>query len=243
MRVTRVPIGEFLDATLHAADADHRYDGIAVVLDREAEHSGLIDEVVRDAPSLDDVTGREIALIVPGAVQTEVPDRLLLLTKPGETLWDFAGGPGVMLVGGQSLAAGFWDRASDRIDQLHRDTLLQAELADSISESASETSAYLGLHEDDIPSLVLLSLAEREMFVLRFAGGKTAYKFFKQVRERRPQDLGQPWLSHAIRGTAAQHHLQEDTPLALVPERWREWTAVRLRAADVQAVPSSSAPL
>ncbi|MBV9596329.1 MAG: hypothetical protein JOZ87_05660 [Chloroflexi bacterium] len=248
MRGTLVPIPEFLEQVLALADADSRYDGIAVVLDRSAERSGLLQEVVQDAPSLDDVTGREILIVVPGLRKDKEANqphwRQWTWQNPNAGGDDLAGGPGLLLVGARPLAQDFWERMSARINELSTSDEEQAKLGASITRSASETRKYLGLDEDDVPSLVLLCLREKvkRMFVIRFAKSRTAYAFFKEIRQRRPADGSSQWLADAVRAAATVEGLKTDKSLVLESPQWQGWAAERLRAGDVRPVRSRGLP-
>jgi hypothetical protein len=71
VRATLIPLPLFLDAVVRACEAASvgakRYLGIAVVLDRKAERrSRLLEDLVREGSSINDVTRHDLLVAIPG---------------------------------------------------------------------------------------------------------------------------------------------------------------------------------
>lgn len=113
MRVTPLPIPEFLRLSVEAAET-RRYAGVAVAIDRIADRtSKLLEDLVRERVSLDSVTDHEVLVVVPaapgwprgGSDESGVADR--------ERKWDVYTAIGLSLpVGvGVLFREAFWDAA------------------------------------------------------------------------------------------------------------------------------------
>jgi hypothetical protein len=248
MHGTYLPIPEFLSLALRSAAAQVRsiggrlsspaqvaskkaramqpgYVGIAVILDRKAEkRSKLLNSVVEEAASLHDVTGDEILIVVPS------PDSRLhaqeWILNPQED-WHGVGAAGLYVAGGSGeLDSSLWKLGSNRIAELDNPDD-QNKLRNAITRSTGQVRDYLGLTEADVPSLVLLSLMEQQMFVFRYSQADDAYTFFKKVMERRPTNHRDAWLAEAVRAVANDLSLQMDgetpDPQARVLTGWKAY--------------------
>jgi hypothetical protein len=106
----------------------------------------------------------------------------------------------------------------------------QERIGQAVDQSASSICDYLGLSEEDIPSLVLFSLVDHRVFVFRYGGdGDTSpYQLFKDIAAHRPPG-SQPvsWLTSAIVEVARDAGLRERPPLRLAPSSLATWEAIR----------------
>jgi len=78
---------------------------------------------------------------------------------------------------------------------------------------------YLGLAEDDIPSLVIFSLDDRRLFVFRYGGDAddAPYQLFKNIAIRRPRDGEPGWLASAVVAVARDLEFAEGEAPVLAP--------------------------
>jgi hypothetical protein len=154
---------------------------------------------------------------------------------------DGVGTPGVFLAGtdDQAWASRLWELVSAEVEQCNSPED-QERIAQAVDQSASSICDYLGLSEEDIPSLVLFSLVDRRVFVFRYGGdGDTSpYQLFKNIAARRPQD-SQPtsWLTSAIVEVARDAGLREGSPMKLAPPSLATWDAIRYLPRQVPAKP------
>ena len=114
MRATLIPLPFFLDAAIRAGGLRHRIDvrsslvpqyvGIVVVLDRKAErHSHLLDDLVCEGSSINDVTRHDLLVAVPGQVEEQRPGVNAWVKDPRKK-WDGIGAPGLLLAGADDSA-------------------------------------------------------------------------------------------------------------------------------------------
>jgi hypothetical protein len=109
----------------------------------------------------------------------------------------------------------------------------------AVDQSASSVCDYLGLSEDDIPSLVIFSLVDYRVFVFRYGGGAndSPYQLFKAIARLRPAG-GQPgWLTKAIVAVASESTLAEGPKPELAPPSLTGWEATRYLPRGVTALP------
>jgi hypothetical protein len=191
MKGTLIPVHDFLDPAIRASETvRERYAGLAVVLDREAERrSRLLADLVRDARSIDGVTRTDLLVLVPG------PDDLATdwVLNP-EVGWHGVGASGVELVVGatdpmsreRAWSESLWELVANEVERLDVDEE-QERLRRAIDSSTSDLCDYLGLGEDDVPSLVVFSFAGPRVFVFRYGGERddSPYELFKQIAVRR----------------------------------------------------------
>ena len=89
-----------------------------------------------------------------------------------------------------------WELVSDEVERCdsYED---QKRIVQAVDQSASDVVDYLGLTEDDIPSLVIFSLDDRRLFVFRYGGDAddAPYQLFKNIATRRPRDGEPGWLA------------------------------------------------
>jgi hypothetical protein len=238
MRATLIPLPFFLDAAIRAGGLRHRIDvrsslvpryvGIVVVLDRKAErHSHLLDDLVREGSSINDVTRHDLLVAVPGQVEEQRPGVNAWVKDPRKE-WDGIGAPGLLLAGADdsAWATRLWELVSDRVEQCqsHED---QQRIARAVDQSASSVCDYLGLSEADVPSLVFFSLVDRRVFVFRYGGDADdpPYQLFKDIAARRPQDDQPGWLAEAVEGVARDRGLAEGSVPVLSPPALADWQA------------------
>jgi hypothetical protein len=248
VRATLIPLTSFLDAAIRAGilqdriDAQPpsvpRYVGIVVVLDRTAERrSHLLDDLVREGSSINDVTRHDLLVAVPGRAEEQRPGVDAWVIDP-QKKWDGVGAPGLLLAEADdsAWATRLWELVSDKVEQCqsHED---QQRIARAVDQSASSVCDYLGLSEADIPSLVLFSLVDRRIFVFRYGGNAddSPYQLFKDIAARRPSDDHPGWLTEAVEGVARDRRLAEGSAPVLSPPVLTDWKATSYlpRQADV----------
>lgn len=237
MRVTRLSIPDFLELAVRAAESCG-YSGVAVVVARKADQqSKLLQQLIADRASLDDVTGQEILVVVPesedldtqpsslGAAQAAVLD-------PSKS-WDAYVTPGLVLPFGvrQRLEAQFWKLAGepeDRADTSSAEDFEQAlggppnmfedeiepRLAVELTRCATATAQHLNLDESYIPCLCVLTLRDRQVFVFQYGLLDDLYAFFRRVVSSRQQEPEQSplWLSDTLVAVASELKLAPRQP-------------------------------
>jgi hypothetical protein len=201
------------------------YDGIVVIFDRKADRrSNLLEKVIQDLYSLDDVTGNDILIVIPspesrpGGVDEWVLD-------PNKDWEDGVGAPGLYVANkNPDWSTILWYYANEKVEE-YATEVRQDQLRNVITKSVGDVRDYLNLSEkDDVPSLVLLCLKERKLFVFRYAQTDDVYSFFKQVVDGRPDDRSGPWLANCVTNVANDLCLQSETPLHLfAPEELKGW--------------------
>lgn len=236
MRGTLIPLPLFLDAVVRACEVvpegAKRYLGIAVVLDRKAErNSRLLDDLVREGSSINDVTRKDLLVAIPGREEDQRPAVEAWVLDPHEEGEVGVGAPGMLLAGAddQAWKGRLWELVSEEVEQCASPEDLER-IADAVDQSASSICDYLGLSEEDIPSLVIFSLVDRRVFVFRYGGDAdtSPYQLFKDIASRRPPDSETaPWLTSAIVDVARHARLMEGTPLKLAPRLLATWEAIR----------------
>ena len=253
MRPIPLPISEFLAMAISAARelsdrameavqdprqaAGRRgkaYDGIAVILDRTAERrSTLLESIVGNVHSFDDLTGKEILLIVPSPDGAQAPAQEWVLNP--RRSHEGVGAGGLYVVNhDDDFASALWELVPPGIEGLaaHPKRLERA-----ITRSVSEVRDFLELAEaTDVPSLVLLCLRERDVFVFQYGVGDDAYVFFKQVVGRKPKPSRAPWLSQAVAATAANLGLVPLEPIAFESAIFAGWHGHRYAAQGTEPV-------
>lgn len=250
MRATLIPLPFFLDAAIRAGglrDRIHRrsplvprYLGIVVVLDRKAERrSHLLDDLVREGSSINDVTRHDLLVAVPGRVEDQRPGVDAWVMDPQKG-WDGIGAPGLLLAGADdnAWATRLWELVSDKVEQCQNDKD-QQRIARAVDQSASSVCDYLGLSEDYIPSLVLFSLVDRRVFVFRYGGDADdpPYQLFKEIAARRPAGDHPGWLSEAVEGVARDRGLAEGSPPVLSPSALEDREATCYLPQQASALP------
>jgi hypothetical protein len=249
MRGTLIPLPDFLDAAIRACQVEPSsakwYLGIVVVLDRKAERrSTLLDELVREGSSINDVTRKDLLVAVPGAEQDWRPgvdEWVLDPHAPGD---DGVGAPGLLMSGvdRDAWASCLWELVSDEVErcQSPKD---QERIAQAIDQSASSVVDYLGLNEDDIPSLVLFSLVDRKVFVFRYGGDADdpPYQLFKDIAVRRPAGGQRDWLTRAVVDVATTSGLTAGPAPELAAPSLADWKATRYLPWGVDALPRERA--
>ena len=250
MRATLIPLTSFLDAAIRAGGLQDRIDvkpplvpryvGIVVVLDRKAERrSRLLDDLVREGSSINDVTRHDLLVAVPGRAEEQRPGVDAWVMDPQKE-WDGVGAPGLLLAEADDCAwaTRLWELVSDKVEQCqsHED---QQRIARAVDQSASSVCDYLGLSEADIPSLVLFSLVDRRIFVFRYGGGADdpPYQLFKDIAARRPPDDHPGWLAEAVEGVARDRRLAEGSAPVLSPPALADWKATSYLPQQADAVP------
>lgn len=248
MRTVLIPLPHFLEAAIRACEvASAKYLGIVVVLDRMAEGpSGLLDQLVRDGSSINDVTRDDLLVAIPGIVvpgkehEWSVPGFDARVTDPHKRRRDAVSAPGLALseVNHDDWANRLWDLVGQEVDQCQSDED-QKDIIRAVEQSASSVCDYLGLSEDDIPSLVIFSLRDRKVFVFRYGGygDDPPYQLFKNIAARRPGD-GQPdWLTRAVADVASESGLAEGPKPELARPSLTGWEATRYLPQGVDALP------
>lgn len=255
MRATLIPLTSFLDAAIRAGGLRDRvnvrpslvprYAGIVVVLDRKAERrSRLLDDLVREGSSINDVTRHDLLVAVPGQAEEHRPGVDAWVMDPQKE-WDGIGAPGLLLAGADDYAwaTRLWELVSDQVEQCqsHED---QERIARAVDQSASSVCDYLGLSEADIPSLVLFSLVDRRVFVFRYGGDADypPYQLFKDIAARRPPDGHPGWLAEAVEGVAHDRRLAEGSAPVLSPPALADWKATCYLPQQADAVPVRPIP-
>ncbi len=241
MRGTLIPLPDFLDAAIRACEVPlNRYLGIVVVLDRKAERrSHLLGDLVREGSSINDVTRKDLLVAVPGCHEDWRPGIDEWVIDPHKD-WDGIGAPGLLLAGvdHRAWAGRLWELVSDEVERC-QSVEDQERIAEAVDRSASSVCDYLGLTEEDIPSLVLFSLADRRVFVFRYGGDadESPYQLFKDLAARRPSRGQQDWLTSAVVNVARESGLSEGPAPELAPPSLSAWTATRYlpRQADALA--------
>jgi hypothetical protein len=236
VRATLIPLPLFLDAVVRASEEAHggakRYLGIAIVLDRKAERrSSLLEDLVREGSSINDVTRHDLLVAIPGRPEDWGPGVNEWVLDPHKQAEDGVGAPGIFLAGvdDQAWASRLWELVSDEVEQC-QSSGDQERIAEAVDQSASSICDYLGLSEEDIPSLVLFSLVDHRVFVFRYGGDAdtSPYQLFKDIAARRPQDSHPAsWLTSAVVGVAHDARLREGPSLKLAPPTLATWEAIR----------------
>jgi hypothetical protein len=242
MRAVLIPLPAFLDAAIRACQvAQARYAGIVTVLDRMAERrSNLLDDLVREGSSINDVTRQDLLVAVPAHPEEwrrGLGEWVLDPRKPWE---DGLGAPGLLMAGADddAWATRLWELLSDGIERWES-AEEQQRIARAFDRSASSVCDYLGLSEADIPSLVLLSLADRRVFVFQYGGDADdpPYQLFKGIAMRRPAQAQPGWLTTAVLGVAQERGLAEGPPPILTAPALEGWTAIRYLPRTVDTLP------
>jgi hypothetical protein len=114
----------------------------------------LLDDLVREGTSINDVTRHDLLVAMPGRVEEQRPGINAWVKNPQKE-WNGTGAPGLLLAGADdsAWATQLWELVSDKVEQCqsHKD---QQRIARAVDQSASSVCDYLGLSEADIPSLV-----------------------------------------------------------------------------------------
>jgi hypothetical protein len=246
MRAVLIPLPDFLDAAIRASQVTQtRYAGIVTVLDRLAERrSHLLDDLVREGGSINDVTRQDLLVAVPARPQEWRRDLAEWVLDPRKSAEDGVGAPGLFLAGADdhAWATQLWELVSDEVERCDSDEK-RTEIAQAFDSSASAVCDYLGLSEDDIPSLVLLSLADRRVFVFQYGGDADdpPYQLFKGIAMRRSAE-GQPdWLTNAVLGVVQEWGLAEGPTPALTAPALEDWMVTRYLPRSADALPSQPA--
>jgi hypothetical protein len=250
MRAIYIPLPDFLDAAIHACEVAHSsakwYLGIVVVLDRKAERrSRLLDELVCEGSSINDVTRKDLLVAIPQQDWRHgVDDWVQEPGEQGSLRSDgpprYVGAPGLVMSGvdHDAWASRLWELVSDKVEQCenHED---QERITRAIDQSASSVCDFLGLSENDIPSLVVFSLVDRKVFVFRYGGDADdpPYQLFKNIAARRPPSGQRDWLTGAVVDVAVESGLAKGPKPELVPPSLAGWEATRYmpRGVDVLA--------
>lgn len=250
MRATLIPLPSFLEAAIRAGGLRDRIDvrpsfvpryaGIVVVLDRTAERrSHLLDDLVREGSSINDVTRQALLVAVPGRVEEQRPGVDAWVMDP-QKKWDGIGAPGLLLAGADdsAWATRLWELVSDKVEACQSDED-QQRIARAVDQSASSVCDYLGLSEAYIPSLVLFSLADRRVFVFRYGGeaDEPPYQLFKDIAARRPPDGHPGWLTEAVEGVAFDQGLAEGSTPVLSPPVLADWQVTCYLPQQADALP------
>jgi hypothetical protein len=245
MRGTRIPLPDFLDAAIRACEAPAPpsakwYLGIVVVLDRKAERgSHLLDELVREGSSINDVTRKDLLVAVPGQRPSGRPGVDEWVDRYGLLGGDGVGAPGLFMAGvdRDDWASRLWELVSDEVEQC-QSVEDQQRIMRAVDQSASSVCDYLGLSEDDIPSLVIFSLVDRKVFVFRYGGDADdpPYQLFKDIARRRPSDEQRDWLTPAVLGVARESGLAAERVPELAPPSLADWEAMRYLPREVDAL-------
>jgi hypothetical protein len=265
MRVTRIPLPSFLDAAIYACRTvpHHRgqrdwyeyeegdrgwptkqYVGIVVILDRKAERrSHLLDDLVREGSSINDVTRDDLLVALPGRpeerrleVHPEVDEWGPPENRPIEVdewildpqkEWDHVGTPGLLVAGAdKAWADRLWQLVNDEVERCDS-AEDQERIAHAVDQSASSVCDYLGLTEADIPCLVVFSLGDHRVFVFRYGGDADdpPYQLFKAIAVRRPRNPQHGWLTDAVQGVVQEWALAEGPKPILAPPALAGWDA------------------
>jgi hypothetical protein len=169
-----------------------RYRGIVVVLDRTAEpNSNLLKDLVDQGSSINDVTRKDLLVALPRRQEDWRPGVQEWVLDPHKVSEHGVNAPGLLLAGADDRAweSRLWELVSDEVERCdsYED---QKRIVQAVDQSASDVVDYLGLTEDDIPSLVIFSLDDRRLFVFRYGGDADdpPYQLFKNIATRRPRD-------------------------------------------------------
>ena len=244
MRGTLIPLPDFLDAAIRACEETPSpakwYLGIVVVLDRKAERrSHLLDELVREGSSINDVTRKDLLVAVPGTQQDWRPGVDEWVLDPHKRWEDGVGAPGLVMSGvdPNTWASRLWELVSDEVERCQSPED-QHRITQAIDQSASSVCDYLGLGEADIPSLVIFSFVGRRVFVFRYGGDADdpPYQFFKDVAIRRPSAKQPDWLTQAVADVASESCLVEGPVPELAPPSLAGWGATRYLPRDVDTL-------
>lgn len=244
MRGTRIPLPDFLDAAILACEeapsSTKWYLGIVVVLDRKAERrSHLLEELVREGSSINDVTRRDLLVAVPGTEQDWRPGADEWVLDPHKRWEDGVGAPGLVMSGvhRDAWASRLWELVSDQVERCQSPED-QERIIRSIDQSASSVCDYLGLSEADIPSLVVFSLLDHKVFVFRYGGDADdrPYQFFKDIAVRRPSVTQSDWLTVAVVDVAKESGLVEGPVPELAPPSLDGWNATRYFPRNVEGL-------
>ena len=216
------------------------YLGIVVVLDRKAERrSHLLDELVREGSSINDVTRKDLLVAIPGKATDWRRGLDEWVLDPHTRPKHWVGAPGLVLSGvdRDAWASRLWELVSDEVEQC-QSTEDQERITRAIDQSASSVCDYLGLSEDDIPSLVLFSLVDRRVFVFRYGGDADdpPYQLFKDIAARRPAGGQRNWLTRAVVDVATESGLTEGPAPELAPPSLADWKATRYLPRGVDAL-------
>jgi hypothetical protein len=242
MRGTLIPLPDFLDAVIRACAAAPSsgkwYLGVVVVLDRRAERrSCLLDELVREGSSINDVTRKDLLVAVPGQQHGWWPGVDEWIDQPTGP-WYGVGAAGLLMAGvdHDDWAGRLWELVSDQVE-LCDNAEDQERIRQAVDQSASSVCDYLGLTEDDIPSLAIFSLADRRIFVFRYGGDAddSPYQLFKDIARRRPSGERRDWLTTAVEDIARESGLTEGQAPELTPRSLADWQATRYLPRDVNA--------
>jgi hypothetical protein len=105
----------------------------------------------------------------------------------------------------------------------------QERIVQAVDQSASSVCDYLGLGEEDIPSLALFSFADRRLFVFRYGGDAdySPHQLFKEIATRRPSREQRDWLTSAVVDVAREWGLPEGPAPELAPPSLAGWEATR----------------
>jgi len=212
----------------HVAFEPKEYVGIVVILDRKAERrSHLLDDLVREGSSINDITREDLLVALPGGVEEWRRGVNGLVPDPQKD-WDHVGAPGLFLAGAddQEWAHQLWDLLSDEVERCQSEED-QKRIARAVDQSASSVCDYLGLSEADIPCLVVFSLDDQRVFVFRYGGDADdpPYQLFKDIARRRPRNPTPGWLTDAIQGVAQEWGLAEGPKPILAPPTLTDWEA------------------
>ena len=245
MRMILIPLPDFLDAAIRACEvASAKYLGIVVVLDRKAERrSCLLDELVREGSSINDVTRDDLLVAVPGGdggAHRWLPGLDAWVADPHKR-WKYGvSAPGLVLseVNRDAWASRLWELVSAEVERCQSEED-QERIKQAVDQSASSVCDYLGLSEDDIPSLVIFSLVDHKVFVFRYGGDADdpPYQLFKNIAARRPPGGQLDWLTRAVVDVASESGLVEGPKPELAPQSLTGWEATRYLPRDVDALP------
>jgi hypothetical protein len=210
------------------------------VLDRKAERrSHLLDELVREGSSINDVTRKDLLVAVPGMQQDWRPGVDEWVLDPHKQWEDAVGAPGLVMSGvdPETWASRLWELVSDEVERCQSPED-QQRIIRAIDQSASSVCDYLGLSEEDIPGLVVFCLVDRRVFVFRYGGDADdpPYQFFKDIAIRRPSAKQRNWLTQAVVDVARESRLVEGPVPELAPPSLAGWEATRYLPRDVDTL-------
>jgi hypothetical protein len=158
MRGTLIPLPKFLDAAIRACEvapsSGKWYLGVVVVLDRKAERrSRLLDELVQEGSSINDVTRKDLLVAVPGTQQDWRPGIDEWVLDPHKQWEDGVGAPGLVMSGADPdiWASYLWELVSDEVERCQSNED-QQRIIQAVDQSASAVCDYLGLSEEDVCS-------------------------------------------------------------------------------------------
>lgn len=249
MRGTLIPLPDFLDAAIRACEVSPstatRYRGIVVVLDRTAErNSNLLKDLADQGSSINDVTRKDLLVALPGRQEDWRPGVQEWVLDPHKVSEHGVNAPGLLLAGADDRAweSRLWELVSDEVERC--DSYVdQKRIVQAVDQSASDVVDYLGLTEDDIPSLVIFSLDDRRLFVFRYGGDADdpPYQLFKNIATRRPRDGEPGWLASAVVAVARDLELAEGQAPVLAPPSLANWRAIRYLPRHAGVLPLESA--